>query len=140
MHSDFHRNLVVEPTISGTVAGVTQILGNVVNHEGRLNVLHIVRLGAIVAGTISTVKVQHGSLANASDFVDVPGLTYTILDTDGFRFVRQELKRPSKPFSRVVVTRTTQNVTVEQAWAISNEQRYNPVAADATTVSQIVNV
>lgn len=128
----------VERCMNAQAAGVTTLNGSAVANEGARSVTYQVALGAVVDGTASSVKLQQGELADSSDMADVSGATYTIVNDDDNKVVTLELIKPTKAYSRVVVVRATQNVTVDGAIAILNHERINPVSQPTTTVGKVV--
>lgn len=99
----------VTPTAGA--AGVTAINGSTIDLQGFAGVLFLISIGAIVAGGVQSIKLQHGDESNASDMADVLGSNQAIVDTEDDTVRYLEMAVPTKRYCRVVITRATQNST-----------------------------
>jgi len=114
-------NLSKEVKISSAItptagaAGTADINGSTLDMSTFDAVLVIVRMGAIVAGAVTSIKMQQGDASDLSDAADLAGTAQTIADDDDDKTFFIDLVRPRKRFVRVVVARGTQNATVASA-------------------------
>lgn len=106
----------VTPTAG--VAGTTAINGTVIDAANAEGVLFLVRMGAITAGAVTSIKVQHGDQSNLSDAADLAGTGQTIADTQDDQIFVVDVKKPLKRYIRLVVSRATQNAVVASAEAL----------------------
>ena len=64
-------------TVDGTnwvgAAGLTALTSEIIDTRGFHGVRFIISLGAIVAGALTSVKVQQGAVSNMSDAADIAG-------------------------------------------------------------------
>jgi hypothetical protein len=63
---------------------------------------------------------------------DITGATLTVADTDDNRIALLEAVQPKKRYVRVVVSRATQNATVDTISALLFSRRKVPVTQDTT--------
>lgn len=137
MHRILGTGLLPAIAAPYTAAGTTTITGATISHdESATGILYIVHAGALVAGQVTTAKVQVGDAADASDMADVTGLSYMFADGDGSKLVLLELNKPLKKYSRVVITRGTQNATINSVIAIKHNQRVYPVPVTGDVVAR----
>jgi len=103
---------------SAGTAATTDINGSVHDLTGAAGALFIVRMGAITAGAVTSIKVQHGDASDLSDAADIEGTAQTVADDDDEEIFVVDLSRPRKRYARIVVDRGTQNAVVASAEAI----------------------
>ncbi|MHB8459116.1 MAG: hypothetical protein ACYDAK_05310 [Candidatus Limnocylindrales bacterium] len=120
--------------INAIAAGVTTVNGATVDTAGFQGVRFITALGAILATSVTSVKLQDGNAANMSDAADVAGsgLNVTAGGADDNSIFIHDVYRPVKRYMRVVVLRATANATVDGAIVELYEGRNYPEAVDAT--------
>lgn len=70
-------------------------------------------MGAIVDGGVQSVKIQQGNLADGSDMADLADSKIDILDSSDNKIVQSDIYRPTDKYSRVVVSRATQNSEID---------------------------
>lgn len=114
-------------TPTAGAAGTSAINGSIIDMQDYDGVLFMLMLGAIVAGAVTSVKLQHGDVANLSDAADVLGSSQTIADTEDDTVRYLEMVKPSKRYCRIVVSRATQNATVA-AVALPFHKKESPVS------------
>lgn len=126
---------VISSAITPTAgaAGTSAINGSVIDTANAEGIMFLVRMGAIVSGAVTSLKVQQGDASNLSDAADIAGTSQTIGDTDDEEIFVVDIKKPTKRYVRLVVSRATQNATVASAEALVYGQRYNPVTQPAGT-------
>jgi len=126
--------------INATAAGQTTINGSAVDTAGYELVRFVVAFGALVAGSVTSIKVQTGAASNLSDAADVAGTggSITAGGTDDNQLAIVEIYRPAQRYARVVVLRATQNATVDGAIAELYEGQAFPITKDATVTGQKV--
>lgn len=112
-YSNILPNSTVAPTMAAVAAGTTTQNGTVVDHDGARSIVHRLVTGTATAGQTGTVVVQQGDQSDASDFADVTGLTYSLVDADSDTVVSLELAKPSKRYSRIVVRRGGANLVIK---------------------------
>jgi len=122
--------------ISNAVApGVTVVNSASVDMTGFESVTFIVSLGAIVAGAATSVNAQSSTDDGDADaFADLAGTGVTVADDDDNQVVVLEVHNPRERYVRCVVSRATQNSTVDGIVALQGGPKAAPVTQDATTV------
>jgi len=117
-------------------AGVTTINGTTIDTQDFKSCRFVVSFGAILATSVTSVKLQDGNAANMSDAADLLGSGQNMVaggaDDNGVVII--EIYRPVKRYIRVVILRATANSTVDSAVAEQFEGDFFPVTQDATTV------
>lgn len=73
-------------------------------------------------------------LGTPDDFTDLAGTSITVADDDDNQLVVVEVAKPRKRHLRRVVSRATQNSTIDSIVASQNASGVEPVMHDATTV------
>jgi len=121
---------------NAVAAGTSDVEPTTIDMQDFESVMFIVTFGAIVAGAATTVKAQQ-SAASGSGEADLLGTSQTVADDDDNQAFVIDLVRPGKRYVRPVVTRATQNSTVESIIAIQYNTRKSPTTQDATTVGGI---
>lgn len=123
---------------NAVAAGTTAANGTAVDMTGFESVLFLVAFGAIVTGAVTSVKAQQGAASDGSDGVDLEGTGVTVADDQDNKIVALEVYRPRPGYGkyvRPVVSRGTQNATIDSITAILFNGRLKPQALDATLVS-----
>lgn len=126
------QNLTKDAKLSrvsnAVAAGTTTINSTSIDMQNFESATFIVAFGAIVAGAVTSIKVQQSSDNGSSDaWADLTGTSVSVADTDdnGLKFV--EIARPRERYVRCVVSRATQNATVDGIVAIQTNAREMPV-------------
>lgn len=113
-------------TVTAGAAGTSDVSGSAIDTAGFEGVMHVLQLGAIVSGAVTSAKLQHSATTTDGDFTDVTGTSVTIADTDDEKVVYLDYRRPTKRYVRVLVDRGTQNATVS-AVAVCYGARSQPL-------------
>lgn len=119
---------------NAVAAGVTTINSSVLDTQGANGARFLTAFGAIVAGAVTSVKIQQGNLADGSDMADLEGTSITVADDDDNQVVVHEIHNPRERYLRVVVLRATQNSTVDAIVAELIRPRVSPTSDDTATV------
>lgn len=127
---------------NAVAAGTTAINSDVVDTQGYDGVEFLVPFGAIVTNGVQSVKAQSGDQSDLSDAADMSGSSITVEDDDDNKVARVNVIRPLKRYVRCVVSRATQNSTVDAIIAILYKGKKGKEAEDstvcgATTVANI---
>lgn len=130
--------ILSEITLTAGAAGTSAITGTVIDLHSREGCLFIVHFGAIVAGAVTSFKLQHGALPDGSDMADVAGSKQTIADTADDTPFYIDLRRPLLRYARLAVSRATQNATL-MALALPYGARGQPVDQLLVTGSKLVS-
>lgn len=102
-------------TVTNGAAGTSAINGVTLDMSGFEGVLVAVTFGPIVAGAVTSIKMQQGQASNLSDAADLVNTGQTIADTDDEKTFYIDLFKPRERYVRLVVGRGTQNATVASA-------------------------
>lgn len=123
---------------NAVAAGTTAANGTAVDMTGYDGVLFLIAFGAIVTGAITSVKAQQGAASDGGDAVDLEGSGVTVADDQDNKVVALDIYRPRQGYGkyvRPVVSRGTQNATIDSMIAILYNGRSKPVSLDATLVA-----
>ncbi len=120
-------------TVTAGAAGTTDITGTVIDTVSFGGVAFIVQLGAIVAGAVTSIKVQECDTSGGV-YTDVTGLSLTIADTDDEDIRVLDYRRPKKRYVLLFVDRGTQNATVSAVAALYNAREQVTAQVASTTV------
>lgn len=132
-----------EVTVTAGAAAATDIDGTTIDMQGFFGVLFVVQLGAIVAGAVTSFKVQGSD--DDSSWDDLEGTEQTIADDDDEEVYYVEVTNPKNRYIRLHVDRATQNATLtalaiqygareaptSHATGISGELHHSPSAGTA---------
>lgn len=127
------KNLKRGRLSNAVAAGQTDINSDSVDALGFDVVEFSVHFGAIVAGAVTSVKVQ-GSTDDAA-WNDLTSVTKTIAATDDNKICRIEVVRPLQRYLRVVVDRGTQDATVDSIDYLMGNAGLAPVTQDTDVVN-----
>lgn len=95
-----------------------------------------VHFGAIVSGAVTSVKLQQSSDdGSTDDYTDIAGSSCTVADDQDNKILTIELYNPQKNYVRAVVTRGTQNATVDSIVATLFKLRKAPPTQDASIIA-----
>lgn len=130
------HNVSVSRAMDSQAAGTsTPLNGATIDMQGWDGILFVAIFGAIVAGALTAFKVQQGQASNMSDAADLLGSGITIADDQDNKVAVSDIYRPQERYVRAVVTRSTQNATVDAVIAIRYRGRKAPSALDATVIA-----
>lgn len=108
-----NHKIVIASTTTAGAAGSSAVTSSAVDMAGFDSICWIVPLGAIVAGAVTSMKMQVSSDdGSADDYSDVTGTSITIADTDDDKLKYLDVQRPGKRYAKLVVSRATQNATL----------------------------
>jgi hypothetical protein len=120
---------------NAVAAGTTVVNCTHVDTSGFENVTFLAAFGVIVAGAVTSVKAQQGDAADDSDMADIDGAAADVADDADNKVAVLEVVRPTKKFVRLVISRATQNATIDDVEAILTGGRKLPVVPDSTVSS-----
>jgi hypothetical protein len=99
-------------TVTAGAAGTTDIEGAILDMSGFEGVLVVVQMGAIVAGAVTSIKMQQDTAAAMGSAADLEGTSQTIAADDDEETFYIDLYRPLERYVRLKVLRATQNATL----------------------------
>jgi hypothetical protein len=135
MFGDDNKILIASTTTLGA-AGTSVITSSAIDTIGFNECTFIVPLGTIVAGAVTSLKVQQSSDdAATDDYTDLTGSNQTIADTDDDKLKYVSIGRPQKRYLKLVFSRGTQSATIGGIIAILSSPRTRPVAAQGSNVA-----
>lgn len=98
-------------TVTAGAAAATAITSTAVDTANAEGVRFIVQMGAIVTGAATSLKVQHSDTTTDGDYSDIAGTSQTIADNDDEEVFISDIRKPTKRYVRLIVSRATQNAT-----------------------------
>lgn len=120
---------------NAVAAGTSAVTSSAVDMKGYENCLFVVAFGAIVSGAATSIKVQQSSDDGSTDaYSDLEGTSVTVADDDDNQLAYVEIARPTKRYLKCIVSRATQNSTVDAIIAVLSGNKDTPTTHDATTV------
>lgn len=123
----------VTPTAGA--AGTSDITGTTLDMSGYEGVLVVVRMGAITATAVTSIKMQSGAASDMSDAADLLGTAQTIADNDDDETFYIDLVKPRERYVRLIVDRGTANAVVSGANYIQYGSKTQSTAAHGSGVS-----
>lgn len=135
--ADNHKIFIASNTTAGA-AGTSAITSSAVDTAGFDGCLFIVPLGTIVAGAVTSLKVQQCDTSGGS-YADLTGSNQTIADTDDDKLLYVDVFRPREQFLKLVVSRATQNATIGGIIAILYNARNRPVTHGTGVAGEVFN-
>lgn len=121
-------------------AGQTAIAGSTVDMTGFDSIACIVRLGAITAGAVTSLKWQQDTASGMGTVADLAGTSMTIADDDDGEIIVTEVIQPQERYVRVYVSRATQNAVIASAEYVLFNARTLPVTqAAGTTIESTIS-
>jgi len=102
-------------TPTAGVAAASDLNGTILDMQGYDGVLVIVRMGAITASAVTSVKMQQDTASGGGTMADLTGTGITVADDDDDQTFFIDLVKPQERYVRVVVERATQNAVVASA-------------------------
>lgn len=124
---------------SDGAAGTTDVNGDTLDTQGFDGVMMLVRMGAITATAVTSIKAQQGDASNLSDAADVSNSSVTIADDDDDKYFAIDIQKPAKRYVRVVADRGTANAVVEHAIYVLYKGKVRPSTNGIESVAQIAN-
>ena len=139
LFTEDHKIVVAVTTVDGA-AGTAAITSASVDTAGFDGCCFIIPTGPIVAGAVTTAKVQQADDTSGSpdDFTDLTGSSITIADDDDNQVKYLDVVTPRKRYLKVVVSRATQNATIGGIIAVLYRARTLPVTQPAGTEGETV--
>jgi hypothetical protein len=122
--------VVIATTTTLGAAGTSVITSTAVDTAGFRECTFIVPLGTIVAGAVTSMKVQQCDTV-AGTYADLLGSNQTIVDTDDDGLRYSTVVNPQEQFLKLVVSRATQAATIGGIIAILSGPRKRPVTQPA---------
>jgi len=120
---------------NAVAAGTSTINSGIIDMLGYESVTFQVCFGAIVASAVTSVKAQQDTAAAMGGAADLLGTSITVADDDDNGVILLEVHAPRERYVRCVVSRATQNSTVDSIVAIQTGPKEAPVTQDATSVA-----
>ena len=122
---------------AAVAAGATAITPSAgVDCKGFDGCLFIAAFGAIVSGAVTSVKVQQSDDDGVADgFSDLAGTSVTVADDADGKLVYVDVVRPRKRYLKMIVSRGTQNATLDGITAVLYDPKVAPTTHDAATVA-----
>lgn len=111
-----------------TAAGVTAINSAVIDMAGFDGVMFLTNAGTIVATGTAAIKVQQDTVVGMGSAADLAGSGQSFIDTDDNKSVAVDIKRPTKRYLRLVISRATANSDWGPIWALQYRTRKVPVS------------
>ena len=123
-------------TAAGTSDTITSDALDMGADGGYRNVTFLVLFGAIVSGAVTTIKIQQSSDDGVADgYSDLEGTALSVADTDDGKVIPIHVIRPTKRYLKVLVTRATQNSTIDGMLAIQYDGNETPPTNESVTVA-----
>ena len=113
------------------VSAATPLNGSVLDMAGWRSVCMIVTFGAITGLAVTSIKAQQGAADDLSDAADLADTEQTVADDADNTTFYIDIRRPTKRYVRLVVSRGTQAATVANALYMQYEGRRFPVTQPA---------
>lgn len=122
--------------ISNTAAaGTSTVTSSAIDMAGYEGCKIYVKFGAIVSGAATSIKAQQSSDDGGSDaYADLAGTSQTVADTDDNKVFIIDIVRPQERYLKAIVSRATQNSTVESIVAVRYGAKKLPATDDSATV------
>lgn len=137
MQLSVNAKIVPAFTTTEGAAAATAITGATIDTQGYGRVCFVVPVGTVVAGAVTSIKVQHDDASGMGTVADVVGSSQTIADTDD-NTTRYVDFKPTKRYVRLYVSRATQNATFGGATAILTEPFSAPVTQPGTVTGEAI--
>ena len=127
------KNFNVDRLLAPQAAGTGTKTPTALDMLHRETALFVVGFGAIVTGSVITIKLQGST--DDSTFVDIEGSSITVADDQDNKLVLLECIRPKYRYVRPLITIATQNATIDLVTAISGIYQRNAPVTQGSTVS-----
>ena len=102
----------VDGTNYTAAAGSTAVTSEAIDTFGFDGIRIVMGFGAIVSGAATSFKLQECATSGGS-YADIAGSSVTVADTDDNKIAIAEIYQPRARFIKVVISRATQNATVD---------------------------
>lgn len=118
-------------------AAQTALESDVVDMNGFDTVTFLALLGDVSDGSVLTLTIQHGALADGSDMANTGvAATFTAGASNAdSKILAVEGHHPTKRYCRARLTRTTANAVVGGIIAIQSNPKVAPVTQDASLIA-----
>lgn len=126
LSKDAKISSAITPTAGA--AGTTDIEGTILDMSGFDSVLMLVRMGAITANAVTSLKVRQSANSDMSSPEDITGSAQTIADDADEKSFYVDVNRPTKRYVQIYVDRATQNAVVSSAHYIQYNARSVPTS------------
>lgn len=120
--------------MNGVAAGTSAQTSSAIDTAGFDAVKIYTLFGAIVSGAATSVKVQQSSDNDADTYADLEGTSVTVADDDDNQVVVHDIVAPRERYLKAVVSRATQNATIDGIIAVLYKARSAATTNDASTV------
>ena len=117
---DFLKELKLTRVLNAVAAGTTQQTGSQLDMAGFDAVCHVLFLNTVVSGCVLTLQLQDSSVSG-SGMANIANALVTITDAGGATsnlMIVLDVVLPALRYVQCVVTRTTQNATIDAMVAI----------------------
>lgn len=128
------KNTKMTRVSNAVAAGTSAVNGAVIDMEGFEGCVFVVTFGAIVSGAVTSIKAQQGAASDLSDAADLANTSVSVADDDDNQIFYLDIYRPTERYIRPVVSRATQNATIDSIMAIQYGPRVKLTTHDAMTV------
>lgn len=132
MSEDLSKTTKLVRASDAVAAGATDSNGDIIDTHGARHGLFTYHFGAIVSGAVTGLKITHSDSSDMSGATDITGAAVVVADTDDGKLVQIEVKHFTKRYVRPVVTRATQNATVNSGICLLHGLMRSPQAAHST--------
>jgi hypothetical protein len=105
-------------TPAAGAAAATNLEGTIIDTLGFRSCCILIHFGPLVAGAVTSYRVQQGNAANMSDAADIAGSTKTVADDSDNLIRYADVHNVSKRYLRLMISRATENATVGSAVAL----------------------
>ncbi len=135
MNHNVTRNIAIDVAMAPVAAGTSDTQnGLTIDTLGHESIVFVVFLGTLTATAVTTIKLQYGALANASDMADITLATVSVPQSTGSNlgWLSVEVHRPTKRYLRVCVTRATANAVINGAIVLMGRRGHLPPTIGTT--------
>ena len=120
---------------NAVAAGTSAVNSGEIDMQNYESCLIIFAFGTIVSGAATSVKAQGSSDDAAADaYADLEGTSITVADDDDNQIVILEIVNPKERYVRGVISRATQNATVDGIFVLRSGAKKLPATDDSATV------
>lgn len=137
--SNLLKNIEVVRVENATVAGTSDLAGEVIDMAGWDGVTFIYAIGTLSAGQV-TKLIAHQDVASDGSFTALPtAVTSAMSDDDSNKLLILDIYKPTKRYVRPTLDRHTANAVLDSGIAIKYRGSKSPVT-QGSTVSQVATV
>jgi hypothetical protein len=106
-----------------------------IDTKGFRRAVFLVEVGAIVSGGVQSVKIQQSDDDGSSDaYSDLEGTSLSITDAQGSKVAIVEVLEPAKRYLKCIMSRATQNSTLEGITVLLTGADIEPVTQPASVL------